>query len=251
MSRDGIRRAVGLIAARAAQLLELHAVPRERRGGARQPAATRGWRTSRSSTSATGTPIPGSSRPTPSTIAGATREAAGGAPRSGARSSSRPTASRQSMAARDRVPAPAGRVSSRRSPARLGTTDFVARLPEPERPARRSVARPGRLRLSARANTPTGWRPRSSARSASSAITSKCSTTSTSRPRRVCREIGLPMARAGRRQQPSQVHRDPGGRGPDDGATVCGYEAGGNSGLWMTVASFPLPASGLPLEAPP
>ena len=47
-----------------------------------------------------------------------------------------------------------------------------------------------------RAEQATASRPRCSARSASSAITSRCCTTSTSRPRTVCREIGLPMARA-------------------------------------------------------
>ena len=70
------------------------------------------------------------------------------------------------------------------------------RLSEPQRPARGSVARTRRLRLPARGARERTRGRGALSRSASSAITSRCSTTSTSKPPRSAREIGLPMVRA-------------------------------------------------------
>ena len=95
----------------------------------------------------------------------------------------------------------AEQLSLRSATARLGASCIAAgggprrldaRLSEPQRPSGGSLARARRLRLPARGTRRTGSTPSSSARSASSAITSRCSTISTSRPPR---PAGKPASR--------------------------------------------------------
>ena len=185
MSRDGVRRAVGFIAA-AHRSYSSCTQYRENVDEARADArASAGSRTSRSSTSATGTRIRASSKRTPTTCA--TRShALPEAVRDRARliftAHSIPVSMAERYPYQRQLEESARAVADRaRDRGEAGTGRCV--YPEPQRTAGGSVARARRLRLPARGSGAGGLRGGGALpRRVSSAITSKCSTTSTSRP---------------------------------------------------------------------